>query len=363
MTTMVSSSSALPDFDGLLDWPKLNAWIDSADLPGQGAVSEVKQLSGGSQNSLFLMTRGSERFVLRRPPKHLRANSNDTMAREARVLKALAGSAVPHPRLLGACLDSEVIGASFFVMQPLDGFSPLQQLEGQYATDASWRREMGPEFVRAAAALAAVDYKAVGLGDFGKPDNWHGRQVERWRSQLEGYKSMPGYDADSTLPFIDEAGRWLIDNLPKDGRIGIIHGDLQWPNAMFSYSAPKIAGLIDWELSTLGDSMLDLAWVLTSWREAGDPDVGGAAASAPVVKPWDGFVSRDDMIKLYGELTGRDMSQIPWYFVLACYKLACLLEGTYARSKSGKASLEMGVFLHNYALWLMAKARQLVAAA
>lgn len=363
MTTHLLSDGALPDFDGLLDWSGLNAWIGGANLPGQGPVTDVQQLTGGSQNSLFLMTRGSERFVLRRPPKHLRANSNRTMEREARVLQALAGSDVPHPRLLGACMDSEVIGAAFFVMEPLDGFSPLKQLEGRYATDASWRQAMGPEFVRAAAALAAVDYQAVGLDGFGKPDNWHGRQVERWRSQLEGYRSMPGYDAESTLPFVDEAGRWLTDNLPTDGRIGIIHGDLQWPNAMFSYSAPKIAGLIDWELSTLGDPMLDLAWVLSSWREPGDPELGGTAASAPVVWPWDGFVSRDDMVRLYGELTGRDMSGVSWYFVLACYKLACLLEGTYARSKSGQASIEMGIFLHNYALWLMAKARQLVAAA
>jgi aminoglycoside phosphotransferase (APT) family kinase protein len=128
---------------------------------------------------------------------------------------------------------------------------------------------------------------------------------------------------------------------------------------MFSYSSPKIAGLIDWELSTLGDPLLDLAWVLTSWREPGDPTIGGAA-SAPAVQPWDGFVSRAEMIELYGEITGRDMTVMPWYFVLACYKLACLLEGTYARSKSGKASEEMGLLLHNYALWLIAKAEQLI---
>jgi aminoglycoside phosphotransferase (APT) family kinase protein len=131
---------------------------------------------------------------------------------------------------------------------------------------------------------------------------------------------------------------------------------------MFSLESPRISGLIDWELSSLGDPLLDLAWVLTSWREPGDPQLPGPG-SQPVVTPWDGFMSRAELIALYGELTGRDLSSLPWFFVLACYKLACLLEGTYARSLVGKAPKEMGDYLHNYATWLMAKARQLIAAA
>ncbi|MCW8158413.1 phosphotransferase family protein [Stutzerimonas stutzeri] len=352
---------ALPDFDGLLGWAALSAWIETAGLPGQGPITEAVKLTGGSQNNLFLLSRGNERFVLRRPPKHPRKNSNDTMLREARVLGALAGSAVPHPRMLACCADTSVIGVCFYIMEPLEGFSPVGALQGRYAEDASWRHRMGEEFVRAAVALAAVDYKAVGLQDFGKPDNWHGRQVERWRSQLDGYRDMAGYAGEAMLPHVDEVGNWLSSNVPADGRIGIIHGDFQWPNVMFSLESPRISGLIDWELSTLGDPLLDLAWVLTSWREPGDPSEGGAS-SAPVVTPWSGFMSRAELITLYGELSGRDMSSMPWFFVLACFKLACLLEGTYARSLSGQAPKEMGVFLHNYATWLMAKARQLMAA-
>lgn len=355
-----SNSGALPDFDGLLDWSRLSTWIEEADLPGQGPVTNAVKLAGGSQNNLFLLTRGNEQFVLRRPPRHLRANSNNTMLRESRVLKALHSSQVPHPRMLAVCADTEVIGTCFFVMSSIEGFSPAGALQGNYAINPDWRRQMGPELVRAAAALAAVNHKAVGLADFGKPDNWHARQVERWRSQLESYNDTPGYKR--TLPFVEEAGRWLMDNLPQDGRIGIIHGDLQWPNAMFSFEAPKVSGLIDWELSTLGDPMLDLAWILTSWREAGDPSEGGAA-SDPVVTPWDSFSSRAELAELYGELTGRDMSSLPWFFVLACYKLACLLEGTYARAIAGRAPMQIGEFLHNYAIWLMAKARQQIAAA
>lgn len=353
-------TSILSDFDGLLDWAALAPWIESAGLPGSGPVTEVSQLTGGSQNNLFLMQRGDARFVLRRPPRHLRVNSNETMAREARVLAAIADSSVPHPRLLASSTDASVMGVNFFVMQPLEGFSPAGPLQGRYATDASWRRCMGEEFVRAATALGGLDYQALGLESFGKPNDWHGRQVERWRSQLDGYRDTPGY-SEASLCHVDAVGRWLSDNVPQDGRIGIIHGDFQWPNVMFSLEAPRISGLIDWELSTLGDPLLDLAWVLTSWREPGDPE--GGVGAKPVVEPWDGFMSRAELIALYGELSGRDMSAMPWFFVLACYKLACLLEGTYARSLAGKAPKEMGAYLHDYATWLMAKARQLIAAA
>ena len=342
------------DFEGLLDWDRLQPWIDAHDLPGKGPVTAIERLTGGTQNNLFLMTRGDGRFVLRRPPRHLRANSNETMLREARVLKALAGSKVPHPAFHAVCDDLSVIGACFYVMAPLEGFSPGGPLQGAYATDAGWRRDMGDELVTAAAALAGVDYKAVGLANFGKPDDWHARQVARWRGQLEGYAAMEGYDGPR-LPYVDEVGRWLSDNTPKGGRIGVIHGDFQFPNVMFSLLSPRITGIVDWELATLGDPLLDLGWVLTSWSEPGDPERN------PMVQPWDGFMTRAELVRLYGQLTGRDMGDMPWYFALACYKLGCILEGSYARAMSGKAPMEVGLKLHDYSTWLFTKARQITA--
>ncbi len=344
----------LSDFDGLLDWPRLQAWLDTQNLPGQGPVTAALALKGGSQNHLFMLHRGSERFVLRRPPRHLRPNSNDTMLREARVLGALRGSDVPHPQMLAACADNTVIGAAFYLMAPLDGFTPLGPLPGRYAQDATWRRAMGEEMVRAAAALARIDPLAVGLADFGKPENWLERQVGRWRSQLEGYASMEGY-AGSQLPHVDAVGAWLERHRPAQARIGVIHGDLQFANVMFHSDRPALAGLIDWELSSLGDPLLDLGWILTSWSEPGDPVVAGRD---PAVQPWDGFLTRADLVQRYGELSGRDMADMPWFFVLACYKLGCLLEGSYARACAGKAPMEMGKILHNYAVWLFQLAHQ-----
>lgn len=346
-------SHLLDDFGSLLNWSNLNDWIAAQDLPGAGPVTDVMRLTGGSQNNLFLMSRGDERFVLRRPPVHPRANSNDTMLREARVLKALAGSPVPHPHLYAACSDTSVIGVCFYVMAPLEGFSPMGELQGRYGSDPTWRRAMGAELVDAAAALGSVDHVAVGLADLGKPHDWHARQVGRWRSQLEGYRELANYEGHA-LPHVDEVGRWLADNVPADGRIGIIHGDYQFPNVMFSLLSPQITGIIDWELTTLGDPLLDLGWVLSSWREPGDPP-----GKAPMVTPWDGFMTRAELIRRYGDLTGRDMRAMPWFFALACYKLACILEGTYARAKAGQAPMETGERLHAAALWLMAKGHQL----
>lgn len=348
-------AEALDDFGGQIDWTRLNAWIEGQQVPGSGPVTAVRRLAGGLQNSVFLLSRGDTDLILRRPGKHLKPKSNETMLREARVLTALQGSQVPHPAVIATCEDAEVIGACFYLMEPLEGFAQSGELPGRYATDATWRRAMGEELVKAAAALGAVDHVAVGLADLGKPDQWHERQVERWRSQLEGYAATPGYDP-ADLPHVDAVGRWLADNLPSDRRIGLVHGDMQFPNVMFSLQAPRISGVLDWELVSLGDPLLDLGWILSSWSEAGDPE-----GKSPMVRPWDGFLSRQELIAHYGALSGRDMAQMPWFFALACYKLACLLEGTYAASKAGKVPENVGKSVHGYATWLMTKARQIIA--
>ena len=143
----------LDDFDGLLNWGNLQDWIATNNLPGSGPVDGVTPILGGSQNALFMLTRGAERLVLRRPPKHLRPNNNETMRREARVLGALKGSAVPHAAVYGACDDESVIGATFYVMAPLEGFSPFGTLPQAYANSADWRHEMGAEMIRASRSV------------------------------------------------------------------------------------------------------------------------------------------------------------------------------------------------------------------
>jgi aminoglycoside phosphotransferase (APT) family kinase protein len=342
----------LDDDGGLLNWPNLQDWIAARDLPGDGPVTSYRKLTGGSQNNLYRMQRDGGEFVLRRPPEHLRKNSNDTMLREARVLSALKGSAVPHPEFHDVCEDLDVIGAAFYCMAPIEGFTPNGDLPARFATDASWREQLGLQMAHGAASLAAVDHEKVGLATFGKSENWAERQVGRWRSQLDGYSQIDGYGKPD-IPGLDQIGEWLDANRPSDVRIGVIHGDYQFANVMFAHDTPELAAIVDWELSTLGDPMLDLAWALQAFSEPGD-----APGRTPQLRPSEGFPSRAEVAVRYGELTGRDMSALPWFQVLAYYKLGILLEGTYARSCAGQATPELGDVMHRYTLWLFAMAQQ-----
>jgi len=343
------------EWAGLLDVDRLNDWIVTSDAPGQGPVSVVRKLEGGSQNNIFLLKRGELEMVLRRPPAHLRGNSNETMLREARVLGAIAGSPVPHPELYAVCPDTDVIGACFYLMAPIDGFTPRGVLPGSYSTDPAWRRDLALEMARGAAALGSVDYLAVGLGDYGKPDRWLERQVDRWRSQLEGYKDVPGYGGPE-LPHVDKVAAWLEGNRPAEARIGIVHGDYQFANVMLSHQEPRLAAIVDWELSSLGDPLLDLAWMLTAWHEEGDP-----AGHDPQFEPWSGVPPRQEVADHYSEVSGRSVDTLPWFLALACYKLGIILEGTYARAAAGQAGKDVGERLHAYACWLFEKAAQTIA--
>jgi aminoglycoside phosphotransferase (APT) family kinase protein len=279
------------------------------------------------------------------------------MLREARVLGALHGHDVPHPELYGACADTDVIGTCFYLMQPIDGFTPAGRFPDPYATETSWRRALAFEMVDGAAKLGAVDHEAVGLGDFGKADDWIERQVARWRAQLEGYAQLDGYRGPD-IPGVDVVGDWLHDNRPSSCHIGIIHGDYHFANVMFSRTEPRMLAAVDWELSTLGDPLLDLAWLLSAWSEPDDPP------GKPLqLEPWDGMPSRAELVARYADVSGRDVSAVPWFFVLACYKLGIILEGTYARAAAGQAPEEVGDLLHAYTLWLFAKANQELARA
>lgn len=350
------ANGEVDNFGGLLNWERLNPWLEANGAPGRGAVSSARKLKGGIQNNVFLLERGDAAFVLRRPSKHLRPESNKTILREGRILRALEASAVPRPDLYAVCDDPEITGACFYIMSALEGFAPGGPLPGEYATNASWRAAMGEALIDAAAALAAIDPNKVGLGDLGKGEDWHARQVSRWRSQLDGYaKTTPAYDP-TELPQVEAVGDWLSANLPADRRIGLIHGDFQFANVMFSHTAPRVSGIVDWELATLGDPMLDLGWILASWLEPGDP-----AGKKPLVTPWENFSTRAELVRGYLARTGRDGAAAPWFFTLACYKLACLLEGTYAASLAGKVPADIGASVHGYACWLMSKARQIAA--
>lgn len=339
-----------------VDLNALAAWMDGVGL-GEGPIVEPTLLTGGTQNILLAFRRaerggGSERdYVLRRPPPVLRGNSNETMRREARVLGAIAGSAVPHPALIAGCGDESVLGAAFYLMEPVDGFNATQGLPPLHAADAAMRHRIGLSMVEAIAALSKVDFAAAGLGDFGKLDQWLERQVARWAAQLDSYAEMPGWPGPGEIRGVAEVGRWLDAHRPKAMVPGIIHGDFHLANVMVRHDSGDLAAVVDWELSTLGDPLLDLGWLIATWPEEGVP-----RATDVAIRPWEGFATADELAAHYAAVSGRDLADLDWFVVLACYKLGIILEGSHARACAGKAPKAIGDRLHAHTLDLFDRA-------
>jgi aminoglycoside phosphotransferase (APT) family kinase protein len=326
----------------LVDVDRLAAWMDDRGLE-RGPIEEPLPLTGGTQNLLLQFRRGDRRFVLRRPPLHPRLDGTETMRREARILGALAGTRVPHPHLIASSDDKTVLGAGFYLMEPVDGFTPTVALPERYQRSPGYRHAMGLAMVDAIADLGAVDYMKAGLSDFGKLDGYLARQAPRWRSQLDSYRAYSGWPGPSGIPGVDAVFSWLEANRPATMKPGIIHGDFQLSNVMFQFDAPELVAVVDWELASLGDPLLDLGWLIATWPN----DDGTAITPTIEVRPWTSFATTDELISRYATRSHRDISNLKWYVILACYKLGIILEGTYARAHAGKASMETGQMLRN----------------
>lgn len=334
--------------ESVIDFDSLAAWMDAGQL-GSGPIESVQPLAGGTQNVLLRFTRAGRDYVLRRPPWHPRAGSNDIMRREARVLGALAGTAVPHPGLIAACSDETVLGTTFYLMEPVDGFNPVGHLPEPHASSPEIQRAMGLALIDGIVALGQVDYQAVGLGDFGKPDGFLERQVPRWKTMFDSYSDVAGWPGPNVLPGVEAVGTWLAANLPDSFFPGIMHGDYHLANVMYRHDGPELAAIIDWEMATIGDPLLDMGWVLATWPE-------GDSESPVSVKPWLGFPSSSELVERYRTSSHRDLAAIDWYHALACYKLGIVLEGTHARACAGKAPKATGDKLHARAVLLLERA-------
>lgn len=345
----------MTDWSSAINISALSSWMDEQGL-GKGPISDAQLLAGGTQNLLLRFARDGRSYVLRRPPVHLRKNSNETMRREARVLAALADSDVPHPRLIAGCGDETVIGAAFYLMEPIEGFNPTTGLLPYHQSDPAIRRRMGFALIEGISALGRVDYLSVGLEGFGKPEGYLDRQVGRWQSQLDSYAEFEGWSGPGEIVDVDKVARWLTDHTPKSFKPGIIHGDYHLSNVMYEPQSPELAAIVDWELSTIGDPLLDLGWLMATW-----PSEEGGGPGSVGVTPWDGFPKIEELIAHYAEHTDRDMDAIAWYGVLACYKLGIILEGSHARASAGKAPKEIGDRLHATTLGLFDRALKMMA--
>jgi aminoglycoside phosphotransferase (APT) family kinase protein len=235
-------------------------------------------------------------------------------------------------------------------MQPIRGFNAATGLPDLHAGSAAIRHRMGLSMVDGIAELGRLDPVAVGLAGFGKPEGYLERQVPRWRSQLESYSELDAYPGPD-IPGVDAVGAWLEDERPAGFVPGILHGDYHMANVLFDPDGPELAAIVDWELSTIGDPLLDLGWMLATWPDPDDP-----AASIGVAQ--EGFPKPEELVARYAQNSDRSVDGITWYEVLACYKLGIILEGTHARAFAGKAPKPIGDLLHAQTLALFARARK-----
>ncbi|MGI9125457.1 MAG: phosphotransferase family protein, partial [Mycobacterium sp.] len=265
----------VPGITGTLDdeaVAALTGWVREQGLGTD--VTDVVPLTGGSQNVVVRLRIDGRRLVLRRPPPHPRPNSDRTMQREIAVLTTLAGSAVPHPVLVAACEDLEVLGVVFYLMEEVDGFNPGNEITQAYVRDPAVRHRVGLNYAADVARLGQAAWQGSPLEDWKRPGSFLERQVPQWRKSVAAYRAQDGYDHDS-LPGVDALCDWLEANQPKSYIDGIVHGDIHLNNTMLRREVPEVAAFVDWELCSIGDALLDLGWMLVCWPI--DPNPLGSA--------------------------------------------------------------------------------------
>jgi aminoglycoside phosphotransferase (APT) family kinase protein len=299
-------------------------------IPGGDVALEFALISGGRSNLTYLVRGGERSWVLRRPPLgHVLPTAHD-MAREYRVLAALADTDVPVPRPFALCADTAVNDAPFYVMEYRPGVVPAPALPPGFADTEPARRRMGLAMIDTLVRLHALDYRALGLEGFGHPDGYLERQVRRWGQQWERSKTGP-------LPEIDALAARLHAALPHSPPPTIVHGDFRLGNLALDRQDPgRVVAVFDWEMATLGDPLADLGYTLIYWADPGDHIDQSSVGSVSAFTTLAGFPRRSELIEEYARRSGRDVSAIAFYQVLALYKLAIISEGIYARYLQGK---------------------------
>jgi aminoglycoside phosphotransferase (APT) family kinase protein len=325
---MSESAPSLPGLDlaAVLRWLATNA----PDVIDQSATARL--IAGGRSNLTYLLDDGRHQVVLRRPPLgHVLATAHD-MAREYRIISALAGTAVPVPKPFGLCADTSVNGAPFYAMSFIDGLVVRADTAISAGFTEPDRNRVAASMMTVLADLHEVDVEAVGLSDFGRPAGFMGRQLSRWSKQLDASRSRD-------LPGIDRLRDDLAARVPDSSGGGIVHGDYRLDNLVVApptaTDALSVRGVLDWEMATLGDPLADLGLLLAYW------DVLSAMDSTVVqnVGAAQGFPDGATLVGWYQDRRTQpdlDLSELPWYEAFGLFKLAVILEGIHYRHQLGQ---------------------------
>lgn len=291
-------------------------------------LGDIRQMRGGQSNPTFLLATDRGEYVLRKQPPGKLLPSAHAVDREFHVLQALAETDVPVPRPVLYCEDAAVIGTPFYLMERLTG-----RIFWEPALPTLPREERRAIYLgmnEALARLHRADWQALGLADFGRPGNYFARQTARWTKQWDGSRTRDN-------PAIDRLSEWLAANLPEDDATAICHGDYRLDNLIFHPREPRVIGILDWELSTLGSPMADLGYncLVFNIPPAIYRGVGGLDLAAL------GLPSQEEYVEAYSQRSGRDVRLTPFHLAFALFRIAVILEGVLARAKAGNASSDM----------------------
>jgi aminoglycoside phosphotransferase (APT) family kinase protein len=319
---MASTTESVPG----INFENLIPWFSEHVQPVDSLTAKV--IGHGRSNITYrLESPEGSAWVLRRPPlSHVLPTAHD-MKREYRVISALEGTGIPVPDAIALCEDSAVIGAQFYIMSFVDGMVPADPAAFAAKYPESARRGIGENLIDTLADLHAVDAEKVGLGDFGKPAGFVARQVKRFASQIEQHKT------DRPFPELPELARRLQNALPEEtGAFSIVHGDYRIDNCVLGEDG-RIAAILDWEMSSLGDPLTDVGLIYMYWNDAQAGSQTGVASNSVTAQP--GFLSRREAMERYAKRSGRDLANLDFYILLAHFKLAVIVEGIYARFLEG----------------------------
>ena len=310
-----------------LDEPALAAYL-AVHVPELSGALEVCQFEGGQSNPTYLLSVGERRAVLRKKPPGELLKSAHQVDREYRVMHALRDSEVPVPRMLHLCEDPGVIGTPFYVMEWVEGrVIPDTSLPNLSPAD---RGALYDHLIRVLAALHRIDPAKVGLADFGRPGNYYARQISRWSRQYEASKT-------EEIPEMEALMAWLPANVPESDASGIVHGDYRVGNCIIHPTEPRVVAVLDWELSTLGHPLGDLAYFCQAWRGEATPGASLVGKDLEAL----GIPSEAQVVARYCELTGRErIENWNFYMVFVMFRSAAIVQGVYKRGLDGNASSE-----------------------
>ena len=316
--------------DETFDEERLAAYL-RRELPDLTGPLAVQQFRGGHANLTYAVTIGDRHLVLRRPPLGPVAPKSHDMAREFRALKALHPLFVPAPKVLHLCEDTSIIGAVFFLMERRYGVVVRMEWPQEFPDDAPTRRKVSEALVDALADLHAVDVSRPEIAALGKPEGFVHRQVTGWYERWQRAKTRD-------MPAMDELARKLVDRIPPSSDVGVLHNDWKLDNTMYDAADPgRIVAVFDWDMTTLGDPLVDLGTLLGYWGEPGD-DVPRGTGS--IVTMAEGFLTREEVCQRYAKRSGRDLSSIAFYETFALFKTAVVLEQIYVRYVRGQTKDE-----------------------